>query len=283
MDPYKILNVSYSAELPEIREQFKRIVLKVHPDRGGNPRDFDIVKQAYKYLYEYKMNEAKQLKNERRNLKQMKTERHEQSKDLKKGYERISDNNKLKVTDKGFNERQFNRLFEQYKSTDADDRGYEVQKSSAERLDASDIQKKYEPTKKMQIMVIEEPEPIELGTQNYKKLGLKHVKDFSKKHGGKSQEFMDYQEAYTNRDVLESNMGNTREESFLGSNSEKQVNKLKGNRGNVKHVMTPEEKMKYNIKMKQEKAMEEQRRFQFHQERLQAEKNFNKMQNHLTF
>lgn len=283
MDPYKILGISYSAELPEIREQFKRIVLKVHPDRGGNPRDFDIVKQAYKYLYEYKTNEAKQLRNERRNIQQMKNERYNQSKNLKKDYKRISNNNKLKVSEKNFNQRQFNRLFDQYKTTDADDRGYEVQKSSQERLDASDIQKKYNEPKKMQIMVIEEPEPVELGTQNYKKLGLKHVKDFSKKHGGKSQEFMDYQQAYTNRDVLENNMGNSREESYLGSNSGKQVNKLMNQRSNTNYTMNPEEERKYNMKIKQEKAMEEQRRFQFHQQRLQTQKNFRKMQNHLTF
>jgi curved DNA-binding protein CbpA len=278
MDPYKILGVSYSAELPQIREQFKRLVLKVHPDRGGNPRDFEIVKQAYKYLYEYKTNEKKQLNNEKRNLEQMKNERQKQSKKLKQNYNRISSNNKLKVNGndgKNFNERQFNRLFTQYKTKDADDRGYEVQKSSKERLDASDIQKNHEAPKKMQIMIIEEPEPIELGTQNYKKLGLKHVKDFSKKHAGKGQQFMDYQEAYTNRDVLENNMGNVR-------NEYKSISDLKSNRGNINYKMDEQEKQVYNRKMEEEKAMEEKRRFNFHQQRLKAQKNFRKMQNHLT-
>ena len=43
LDPYEVLGVDYEAELPEIREAFKKLVLKHHPDRGGNARSFQLI------------------------------------------------------------------------------------------------------------------------------------------------------------------------------------------------------------------------------------------------
>ena len=63
MDPYKVLGVPYDADIQQIREQFKKLVLKAHPDRGGNQKVFQLIKNAYSYLYKYKTNEAKQLAN----------------------------------------------------------------------------------------------------------------------------------------------------------------------------------------------------------------------------
>jgi len=281
LDPYRVLGVSYSAELPEIREKFKKLVLKVHPDRGGNPKTFQIVKNAYQYLYKYKTNEAKQLANEKRELKKVKQERKQQSKKMKKAYKRINKLQKINANSNNFNNNQFNKLFNEFKTTDADDRGYEVAKSSKERLDASDIQKKYGEAKKMQIVVIEEPEPMELGNGNYKKLGVKHVKDFSKTHNG-GQGFTDIQQAYTNRDVLEHTMGNSRSESHL-SNSKSQMSRLQQDRANVNYQMNPEEQMRHDMKMQQQTAMEEKRRHRFSRQTQIAERQFQRMQNYITF
>lgn len=281
LDPYRVLGVKYSAELPEIREKFKVLVLKVHPDRGGNPKTFQIVKDAYQYLYKYKTNEAKQLANEQRQIKEVREERKKQSKKMKKAYKRINKLQKIDANSKNFNNDKFNKLFNEFKTTDADDRGYNVAKSTKERLDASDIQKKYGETKKMQIAVIEEPEPIELGNGNYKKLGIKHINDFSKTHNG-GQGFTDLQQAYTNRDILEHTMGNTRSNSQL-NNTSVQMSRLQQDRSNVSYKMNPEEQMRYDMKQQQQKAMEEKRRHRFDRQTKIAERQFQRMQNYITF
>ncbi len=51
LDPYEILEVDYDASLTTIREAFKKLVLKHHPDRGGNPQHFHIIKGAYSYIF----------------------------------------------------------------------------------------------------------------------------------------------------------------------------------------------------------------------------------------
>lgn len=148
-------------------------------------------------------------------------------------------------------------------------------------MDASDIQNKYGNAKKMQIVVIEEPEPIELGNGNYKKLGLKHVKDFSKTHN-RGQGFTDLQQAYTNRDILEHNMGNSRGDSHL-NNVNSQMSRLQQDRANLNYHMNPQEQIKYNMKIEQEKAMEEKRRHRFDRQTDMSERQFQRMQNYITF
>ncbi len=288
MDPYSVLGVPYDADIQQIREQFKKLVLKAHPDRGGNQKVFQLIKNAYKYLYEYKKNEAKQLANEQRTHEQAKRERKRQSKKLKQEFKQVQNNphlKKINANSNNFDSRSFNKLFNEFKTTDADDRGYDTMKSDKKRLEPEDIREQYQQEKrqKMQIAIVQEPEGIQAGSQNFKELGLKNVNDFSKKHEGNGQGFSDYQSAFTDRDVLENTMGNTRKDSHLGSKAGKQVNKLMNRRGRVKYNMNPQEKSQYEMKMKQEKAMEEQRRFRFKQQTEQTSKAFQRMQNFITF
>ena len=282
LDPYRILGVPYSANLKEIKEKFKKLVLKVHPDRGGNPKTFQIVKNAYKYLYEHKMKQIKQLEKERVTMEMLKEERRKQKKQLKRDFGNIQNVQKLSTNGKNFDKQKFNKLFNMFKTTDADDRGYEVEKSSQDRMDASDIVKKYGKQKSMQIAIIEEPEPIELSKQNYKQLGLKHVDDFSKKHSG-GQGFTDLQKAYTQRDNLETSMGNVRQQTHLGRDVDTQLSRMRNERGNIKYQMNEEEQMKYNLRMKEEEAMEKQRQYRFYQQTMQSEKQFKRMQNYIDF
>lgn len=282
LDPYRVLGVAYTADLQEIRTQFKKLVLKVHPDRGGNPKTFQIVKNAYAYLYKYKTNEAKQLANEQREIEKVKQERRQQSKKMKKAYKRINKVQKINANSKNFDNNQFNKLFNEFKTTDADDRGYEVEESTEVRLDASDIQNKYGEQKKMQVAVIEEPEPMELGNGNYKKLGLKNVKDFSKTHNG-GQGFTDLQQAYTNRDVLEHTMGNVREQTHLGRNMDSQLSRMNNQRSNVSYQMNPAEQARYDMRKQQEIAMEEKRRHRFDRQTEMSNRQFQRMQNYITF
>ena len=58
MDPYVILGVERSSTLPEIKSAFRRLALKLHPDKlhhdvrrmEGSGRDFMLVQKAYAFL-----------------------------------------------------------------------------------------------------------------------------------------------------------------------------------------------------------------------------------------
>lgn len=54
MDYYKILNVSKNATNDEIKRQYKKMALKHHPDRGGDPEMFKKVSEAYQILSDTK-------------------------------------------------------------------------------------------------------------------------------------------------------------------------------------------------------------------------------------
>lgn len=50
MEYYKILNVSKDASIDEIKKQYKKMALKHHPDRGGDPEMFKKISEAYQTL-----------------------------------------------------------------------------------------------------------------------------------------------------------------------------------------------------------------------------------------
>ncbi|MGH8881389.1 MAG: J domain-containing protein, partial [Stackebrandtia sp.] len=49
-DYYKILGITPAAELPEIRQAYRRRVRDAHPDAGGDPEEFHALQQAYENL-----------------------------------------------------------------------------------------------------------------------------------------------------------------------------------------------------------------------------------------
>lgn len=271
LDPYKVLQVSYDADLKTIRESFKQLVLKNHPDRGGNPAIFNIIKNAYSYLYKYKMQQAEQLKKEQRTFNKYTQQRNFQTETLDREFQKL----KIDPKDKTLDPKKFNKLFDMHKIEDADDRGYEYTREQR-REEAEELLKKYSKNKaqKMEIEVYEEPEPTELVDDNYKKIGIKHVKDFSKSHG-KGSSYTDFQKAYTEYDTT--NMKNVRTREY------KDVEAYKNERANQRFDMTEQERIKMEMKKQEEIAMEEKRRFYAAQQDKLVEKKFKSMQNYLTF
>jgi DnaJ-class molecular chaperone len=49
-DPYIILDVNKDASVEDIKKSFKQKSKTAHPDHGGSPEDFDILKKAYEIL-----------------------------------------------------------------------------------------------------------------------------------------------------------------------------------------------------------------------------------------
>jgi len=268
LDPYEILNVPYDATITQIREQFKKLVLKHHPDRGGDPNIFNIVKQAYSYLYKYKLNEQKQLEKEQRNFDKYTSQRNFQTDGLEREFQKL----KINPKDKNIDMNKFNKIFEEHRIEDADERGYGFSRGGT-REEADELLKKYanKKAKKMEIEVYEEPEPTELTTDNYKKLGQKHVKDFS---SSRSQ-YTDLQKAYTEYDST--TMKNYRTKEY------KSVGEYETTRKNQNFQMSEEDKRKMRMKEQQELAMEEKRRYYVSQQDKQYEKQFNTLSRYITY
>jgi curved DNA-binding protein CbpA len=248
LDPYQILGISYSANLKEIRMRFKELVLINHPDRGGHSESFDIIKRAYSYIFLYKKKQKKQLEKEQRTFDGYTSTRNFQNESLDREFSKL----KINPNDKSLNNKKFNKIFEIHKTNDPDDRGYKS-KRSKKRLDFEKIRKmKNEKNKKQQIVVFEEPNPIELTKENYKKLGLKYVKDFSQNIGKNGSQYCDFQKAYTEYDY--NTMTNYRKDDFS-------LEEYQQKRSNINFEMNPQEKMKMKMKMKQELEMENRRQF----------------------
>ena len=50
MDHYKELGVSYNATEKEIKSAYRKLAIKRHPDKGGDPEKFKQVAAAYETL-----------------------------------------------------------------------------------------------------------------------------------------------------------------------------------------------------------------------------------------
>jgi len=275
IDPYKVLGIDYSDDLDTIREKFKKLVLKVHPDRGGNTKDFQLVKNAYAYVYKHKKKMEKQLNNEKRDIKEFKEEL---STDMNNVKDTLSKN--LKATGlnpKAVDMSKFNEIFQKVKVKDAYDDG------------AGDFMKQDVKPEKLQIAVVEDPlSATGMAMGNVRELGVETVSDFSSFNIGKRgdsrncQTFdcTDVRMAYQNREIIEGNMKNVREESFLSKGTS--VDSLVRKRSVIPE-MDPREMMRQSMRQQEEIAAEELRRYRAHKQDEMVARQFNNFANYLTY
>ena len=265
-DPYKVLQVNYSDDLETIRDSFRKMALIHHPDRGGNPKMFDLIRKSYKDIFDFRKNQERHLQREARNISKMRKER------------ATIDTVQLNENEQKSIERNFNRIFQNTRVETANDRGYgnNMVESSNHREDDKNI--KRNPVKKFekQIVIYEEPEGINLLGQNYEELGQTNIKDFSKRNLS-GQQYTDYMVAHSDSISVNDlqNLPNIRKDY-------KSVNELKNSRSKVSHRMSPEQLAKYNTKIQREKDMEERRQMMFYQHKKDVEKKYNSIRNFLT-
>lgn len=50
MNPYQVLGISSQADLKEVKQAYKKLCLKYHPDNGGDENKFHEVNQAYQMI-----------------------------------------------------------------------------------------------------------------------------------------------------------------------------------------------------------------------------------------
>merc|ERR1712100_523638 len=49
---YEILGVEKNATMDEIRKKYRKLAIKMHPDKGGDPEKFKEIQQAYDILFD---------------------------------------------------------------------------------------------------------------------------------------------------------------------------------------------------------------------------------------
>ena len=239
-DPFKVLHVSYTADLSQVREAFKQQALIHHPDRGGNPHHFDMCKKAYHDIYTYKQQQNRQLQKENRNIQSLKQERvSSYGPSLNKGQQKQL-------------ERNFNRIFQNVRVETANDVGYGdfMEKSTKNRQDNPKLQQGKQ-FKNNQLVVYEEPEPLPSLNQNYEILGEEKIKDFGKRTTSGLQ-YTDYMVAHSEQEGMDkkpherlSSLDNVKQRK-----SYKTVDQLQARRSNISYQMSPQNLEKYQKSQK---------------------------------
>lgn len=288
LDPYEILQVDYDASLDNIRQSFKQLVLRHHPDRGGNPKNFNIIKGAYTYIYKQKKEEEKLKEKKDRTIEEYVEIRENDAKDS--GYTRQPNsirNNEIiddgtVINPNNFDVQSFNNLFGRYRVENANDYGYgdEMQESSKNRTKLEKLTKDKSNSnndfKKQELVIYEEPTPISSLKDNYAELGEEHITNFSNKHTNKMR-YTDYKQAYSEKEQLTENTENVRNQNY------KNIDDLQRDRSNISYELTDIKKMKLKEKEKQETKLEMRRRWKLQQTDEKVSDRFNQMQNLIRF
>ena len=50
IDPYQVLGVTHETPIDQIKERYRSLALKYHPDRGGDPNKFKIIKLSFQMI-----------------------------------------------------------------------------------------------------------------------------------------------------------------------------------------------------------------------------------------
>lgn len=208
-DPYKVLNVRQNCTIEQLRESFKKVALKVHPDKGGNEALFNIVIESYKTIY-------KSIKNEKgdKDFTALRKEfNEEKNKNSSKKNVSFANNDEEEFQSK------FNKMFEDNKfSDDAIDGGYGhfMTQSNKTREDI-DIKKHVHNFKDFNttfdnqevmnkdVIIFKEPEALTLSKSlAYDELGVGKISDYSSDTTNNTNlGYCDYMKAHTTNKLVD--------------------------------------------------------------------------------
>ena len=266
-DPYKILQVNYTADLDTIRQAFRKQALIHHPDRGGNPFHFDLCKRAYNDIYKYKTLQQQQLNKESRTINNLKTERNKQ---------KLAP--QLNASQQKSIHRNFNKIFQNIKVETVNDIGYgHLMEKSSKARDDNPTLTSAQKFKKQQLVIYQEPEALSTLTDNYEVLGEDNIKDYGNR-ANNGMQYTDYIKAHSDSNISElANLENVKNKTKY-----KSIDQLQNERSNITYEMSPQELHKYQMRKKQELETEERRKMQFFQHKQNIARKFNQIQNYLT-
>tara|TARA_B100000900_G_C20601980_1_gene726041 strand:+ start:693 stop:1574 length:882 start_codon:yes stop_codon:yes gene_type:complete len=279
INPYEILGVTKNFTIEELKDKYKRVAKRVHPDRGGSQQLFNLVTLAYKKLVEeYKLKKINKQFNE-----------------LKTDFSNYTDSqNNTQMRNSEFSKKQyqsndfrdvFNKVYDNHKVHSAYDNGYGdfMIKSDGRREDIN-ISKKINNMKQFnstfdseplnnynrRMIVYKEPEalPSSSKTLKYTELGVGKVKDFSSSTN--NLDCTDYKAAHSMNRLADPRMMNNRR----NFNS---IDDVQADRSNISYQMSEEDLRKQAIKQKKEQLRELRRQERQQQMDRQSQKNFERV------
>lgn len=269
LNPYDVLNVTEDFTWDELVKAYRKVAIKVHPDKGGSEVLFNIATQCFKELAtEFKKREVEKPHHV-----------------LKKEFEDFRDE-KSKTEFPSFPQnttfhQKFNTLFDQNKLDDDDDnRGYQhfMEKSTKEREDIKIpkllnkfTEKKFNDTFEKvvkpgkDIIIYKEPEPVMAAKQlHFTELGGK-TEEFT------TESYTDYYKAHTTSRLVDPRSVSKRKEY-------KTITDYEEDRKLTTEKVLSEAEIKYQKELDLYKISKEDQRVQRLKEKdIAAEKHFEKV------
>lgn len=251
MNPFEILEVPQDFTLEQLKENFKRLAMKVHPDRGGNEALFIVVKTAFKQLLKEHHNRV--------NDKQF----HELKRDFRR--EGAPPTPPVAGSEDTFNIRRFNKVFDKNKMDDVHDKGYQdwMQRHAVADGDVKKMRgvteenfnsmfEKTVPQRK-DVIIYKEPQPLEMSQKiAFTEIGCEGVDDFSAENTTqRNLQFMDYRVAHTTSRIVDP--------ASVQYQEYRNVQELEAARSKMNHAMTEKEHKEYETKKRLEAAKERAR------------------------
>ena len=253
IDPYKLYGYTkgQKIDINDLKAKYKKYALETHPDKnGGNPRNFNIINNAFKVLYEdYKLRQEDKQFTELRNSSRSFIEK-----------QRGDNYQNRDMSSENFDSTKFNRLYEKHRLSDVNDDGY-GDWSKENQFDSEDIVKDPKLTSgnfnsmfnrnvKVSKQLTKYQKPMEMfmnDNSGIMELGKDKVDNYTGK--AKTINFTDYKEAHTTSRLVDPDTKYNQYES---------INHIKSARSNMKE-MTAEEIMEMELESARKIELEKKR------------------------
>ena len=288
INPYKILGIHKNYDLDELKERYKRVAKKAHPDRGGSQELFNLVTLCYKKLYEeFKLKQIdKQFNDLKTDFSNYTEHQQNQQRRNNKLYQQNNQYQSNQYEGNDFKET-FNKVYDDHKISDPFDNGYGnmMLESRPDREDI-DISRKVNNMKQFnsafeseplnsynkKMIVYKEPEALPSSTKSlkYTELGVDKIKDFSTETN--HLQCSDYKKAHSTSRLADPRLMNNRTQFNT-------IDDVQADRSNISYTMSQEDLIK-EAKRKKKELKQQQRRIRKQQELdYQAGQNFERINN----
>lgn len=256
VDPYKVLQVSPNFTLDELKNNYKRIAIKMYSDKGENEYMFNLVTNCFKHLMRVYKNRSSANVFDASGLK-----------DAFKSYmanQAVQQNKSIGgANDKKFNLEKFNKFFDENRLEDVFDKGYDewFRKGTVQEppkfkgKTREDFNKHFETyaSANDRVNLQEEPQALHVSKLDWTELGKPTIDDFTGKNATQKRlNFHDLKIAHSTSRIINPSIINRKEYQS--------VEELQMDREDIKYVMDPEEERKYRRRLQQQEDMEKKNR-----------------------
>ena len=284
IDALRLFQLQKNYTIDDLKIAYKKLAMKTHPDKtGGSAEQFQLVTKCYMSLLEkYKNRESDKPFNDLRDGSktyiedQIRSRMKNKNMESHTGSHNGSHNESEKVDKTKFDNKLFNKIYEQNKLWESGDDGYgdwftsEKSEEAPEEVFGNKFNinvfnttfedyKEKLTSKSGTIQEYKDPQELVSGSTGFTDIDIfaRKINDFSKPlpvaRGGKNDlAYTDLKTAYTTKGA------------FIDPNSVeykeyKNVDELKRDRSNIRYVMTPEQMRDYELKKRREIEEEEKR------------------------